>query len=126
MSRKAALTLWGPVLLYGGLIFLLSSMSLDFIGRGPFPHWDKVAHLSEFGLFCFLIFRAIRGTFPRARVLSIALWALLITIAYGSLDEFHQAFTPHRDADPFDALADSVGGLLVVMTWLLWDRKKVR
>ena len=38
--------------------------------------------------------------------------ASLIATLYGITDEAHQAFTPLRSPDPFDVVADAVGGLL--------------
>jgi len=107
------------VVLFAAAIFYLSSQSLDFVGAGPFPQWDKFAHATEYGLFCFLVLRAMRGTFPEARTSSIALWALLIVVSYGASDEFHQSFSPHRDADILDLLADGGGATLVSAIWLL-------
>ena len=124
MGLKAFWTVWGTVLLYAGLIFILSSQPLDFIGEGPFPQWDKLAHATEYGLFCFLLLRASRKAFPRAVAPAIAVSAVLIAVAYGASDEFHQAFVPHRDSDVFDVLADGGGASLVSLAWVLWNKKK--
>jgi len=113
-----------PVLLYAGMIFHLSSQSLDFIGEGPFPQWDKVAHGTEYGLFTLLLLRALRATFPWAVTRTVAVWAVLIAVAYGASDEFHQAFVPHRDSDVFDVLADGGGASLVSAVWVLWNKRK--
>jgi VanZ family protein len=111
-----------PVLLYGALAFYLSSLPLDFIGQGPFPQWDKVAHASEYGLFCYLILRALRGSFPKTVPRVIAVAAVLIAVAYGVSDEFHQAFVPSRDSEFTDVLADGGGASLVSAIWFLWSR----
>jgi len=124
LDFKAVLVLWVPVLFYAGMIFFLSSQSLDFIGEGPFPQWDKVAHGTEYGLFCFLLLRTLRWTFPRAAIPTLAVWAVLIAVAYGASDEFHQAFVPHRDSDVFDVLADGGGASFVSAVWVLWNKKK--
>lgn len=122
---KAVLVLWTPVLVYAGMIFFLSSQSLDFVGEGPFPQWDKVAHGTEYGLFCLLILRALRGTCPKARLSVIAAWAVLITASYGASDEFHQSFVPHREADIFDLLADGGAASLVSAIWFYRSRRSV-
>jgi VanZ family protein len=50
------------------------------------------------------------------------IWTVLLAMAViGALDEFHQLHTVNRSgADPFDWLADCVGGFLgaVVIGWL--------
>jgi len=106
-----------PVLVFAGMIFYLSSQSLDFITEDPFPHWDKVVHATEFGLFCFLNLRALRGTFPKAAMPAIAAWAILIAVSYGASDEFHQAFVPGRESDLLDLLADAGGAFLASTLW---------
>lgn len=113
-----------PVLFYAALIFYLSSQSLDFVGEGPFPQWDKVAHATEYGLFSFLILRALGGTFPNTLKLTLAISAVLIAVAYGASDEFHQSFVPGRDSDLFDVMADGGGASLVSAIWLFWNGKK--
>jgi VanZ family protein len=106
------------------MIFILSSQSLDFIGQGPFPQWDKFAHATEYALFCFLLLRALRKAFPRAVSPAIAVSAVLIAVAYGASDEFHQSFVPHRDSEVFDVLADGGGAILVSWVWVLWNKRK--
>jgi len=81
-----------------------------------------LAHGTVFGLFCFLSLRAFRGTFPKARISSIAVWAVLMTVAYGATDEFHQIFVPSRDSDVLDLAADGAGALVVSAIWYRWGR----
>jgi VanZ family protein len=95
---------------------------MDFIDFGPFSRWDKVAHGTEYGLFCLLLLRGLRGTFPSARGSTIAVWAVLIAAAYGASDEFHQSFVPGRDPDVFDFLADTGGATVVSVIWYLRGR----
>lgn len=121
-DSKAIVILWVPVFLYAALVFYLSSLPLGFIGEGPFPHWDKVAHGIEYGLFCLLILRALRGTFPKTVPRAIAVSAVVIAVAYGASDEFHQAFVPTRDSEFIDLLADGGGASLVSAIWFLWNR----
>lgn len=44
-----------------------------------------------------------------------ALGALL----YGLTDEYHQSLVPGREADVLDLLADTVGGLLGAITYIV-------
>lgn len=41
--------------------------------------------------------------------------AVLLTIAYGIVDEVHQSFVPKRDASVLDVLTDTTGSLLAVV-----------
>jgi len=87
-------------------------------GRGQVaaPHivdFDKVAHFSIFGLLATLVARA---GFPGRR----AWWAVLIVSLFGWSDEWHQSFTPGRDVDVMDWVADSLGALVAVTVYLYW------
>lgn len=108
------------------MIFFLSSQPLDFIGQGPFPQWDKFAHAAEYGFLCYLLLRALRGTFPMAQTRSLAVWAVLIAVSYAASDEVHQAFVPHRDSDVLDILADGGGASIVSAVWIFWNKKKTK
>jgi hypothetical protein len=59
---------------------------------------------------------ALAGARPDRRA---ALVAIALAVAFGAADEWHQSFTPGRDASWLDLLADTVGataGALAV-TW---------
>ncbi len=46
--------------------------------------------------------------------------SLSVVILYGLFDEFHQGFVPGRTSDIFDALADAVGGMIYIVTYLFY------
>jgi len=104
---------WAPALLWGLLIFRLSAIPGDELP--PLPGWnfDKLVHACVYGVLGALSWWGARGTFARARSLAqqVAI-ATTLTAVYGVTDELHQAFTPHRSPDPFDVMADTLGGLL--------------
>jgi len=93
------------------LIWALSSIG----GRDLSVHLpvsDKVVHCAEYAVLGFLLAHAALSTWPRHSIVRAAALALLITVAWGVLDEVHQAFVPGRDADVFDLVADVLGGLI--------------
>jgi VanZ family protein len=98
-----------PVVVYAGLIFLLSSLS-NFPEEIPsFSGFDKLVHFIEYYLFGFLIFRWLfnnKNLFLKRRAL---LMTIVIGICYGVSDEWHQSFVPGRSATVWDALCDAVG-----------------
>ena len=106
------LLLWLPATVWASLIFFLSGRP-----TGPQPAWwfanaDKVIHAGIFGILALLVFLALRvahGLFPR----SAAILAFLAAISYGVSDEIHQRFSPGRNSDPWDAVADTVGAAIV-------------
>lgn len=98
------------------LIFYLSSQ--EFIPvPGVIEGQDKLMHFGAYaalGLF-------IAGGWRRpGQVLSwrdLAM-AVLVVIAYGASDEFHQSFVPGRDVSTWDLVADSLGGMFGA--WLIY------
>ena len=86
---------------------------------------DKVAHLLVYFVLCGLTYRAIvyQNRFPMLKEWSV-LSCLLITIAYGASDEFHQSFVPSRDASVYDLAADALGALLFLLFILLRRQSK--
>lgn len=110
-----------PAMVWAVLIFVSSSIPSAAIPDLPILRFDKVIHAGIFLVFCFLVYRALRyqSRFPFLSRHCLG-FSLLLTFLYGSLDEIHQYFVPGRSADPFDLMADTVGGILVVTAiWVL-------
>ena len=100
-----------------GLLYLLSARSA--LGVSTPPGWDKVLHAGAYGLLAGLSIRAFHGGLGRLAPWPTVL-ALLLTSAYGMLDEIHQSRVVGRDASMLDWLADVVGaGLSVVALGML-------
>ena len=101
------LALWVPPIALMALIFALSAQSdlnsglgaIDLIGR-------KLIHATEYGLLCFLWWRALRTVAtPRAAIVL----ALGIALGYAGTDEFHQQYVHGRHAAPLDVAIDAIG-----------------
>ena len=105
---------WVPPIALMALIFALSAQpdlnsglgTIDLIGR-------KLIHATEYGLLCFLWWRALRTVAtPRAAIVL----ALGIAIGYAGTDEFHQHYVPGRHAAPLDVVIDALGaGIAAVL-----------
>ena len=113
---KAAL-LWGPVVLYMGIIFVVSHQPEVSIPAGL---TDKQSHSLAYTLLGILIVRALAGGFgvrvsPRAALLGV-----LLTALYGASDEYHQTFVAGRSADVYDLYADATGGAIGAFACWLW------
>jgi VanZ family protein len=89
------------------LLFLLSSRT-DLVGVPS--GWDKLVHAGAYFVLCVLALRACHRGLHRLG-LRETLIALLLTVAYGMLDELHQGIVPGREASALDWFAD-VGGAL--------------
>ena len=99
---------WGPVVVWAGVIFALSSVPHLGTDLGV---WDvvlrKCAHAAEYAVLALLLYRALGRELP----------AFLIGLGYAVSDEIHQAFVSGRHASPFDVAMDAAGlafGLLLL------------
>ena len=94
---------WLPVLVWAGVIFAFSSIPSLNSGLGT---WDYVlrkgAHMTEYAILAMLLVRATRSYG----------WALALTVAYATSDEFHQTFVRGRHGSPIDVGIDTVGALI--------------
>lgn len=104
---------WGPAALWAAVLFLLSEWS-GVGGRLP-AGADKWVHG---GLFLILGLSLAWGK-GRTRSGVSGLLVLLMGVAYGAVDEWHQSFVPGRDSSVGDWVADSAG---VVLGWVLFSR----
>jgi VanZ family protein len=131
---------WGPLILWLVVASLLSTDGLS--GRQtsryliPLLHWvfpavslktlialhvgiRKAIHVFEFGVLAWLWYRALKwgetGWQPQA-----AVRAFLLAAAFGTADEFHQSFQPHRSASAADVGWDSLGAFFGLGScWML-------
>ncbi|RME02089.1 MAG: VanZ family protein [Deltaproteobacteria bacterium] len=103
---RGRLLRWIPALSWCAMIFWASGQSDPGIVP-PIPFADKVLHFGAYALLGLLFAFAQAASWPQIATPWIA---ILLTALYGVGDEFHQAFVPGRDFDPFDMLADALGG----------------
>ncbi len=103
---------WLPVIGYIVLISVLSHQPRLAPPPIPFFPSDKAAHLIEFGLFGWLLWRAWRATFGRSNPALVAMAALSCAVFMGTIDEIHQSFVPGRDSSPYDLFADAAGATI--------------
>lgn len=92
------------------------------VGTDPFPHFDKLAHFLVYGVFALLVFRGISGTTGNCNFILTAVLTVLITVAYGMSDEFHQSFVPARSPDVKDLAVDGIGAVAAVA--ILYIRRR--
>jgi VanZ family protein len=95
-----------PAILFYLLIFSLSSADLGIRIRAY--HFDKIAHVIEFGIMALLLSFGFFNVLKASLTIKI-LVAFSTGLALGILDEFHQYYVPGRHRDALDALADAVG-----------------
>ncbi|MER3409407.1 MAG: hypothetical protein C4305_02700 [Thermoleophilia bacterium] len=98
-----ALSAWGPVVAWAGLIFFLSSIPDLGTGLGGYDlALRKLAHAVEYAVLAALLLRALGRKLP----------SFLLALAYAASDELHQAFVPGRQAALHDVAVDALGAAL--------------
>ena len=102
-------------LAYAYLIFVASSEDTSSITIPPYV--DKLIHFVEFGILCLALCWSLSSAQVGSKEIYKIILAIGITSLYGISDEFHQSFTPHRSADVFDWLADTVGAVAAGFLW---------
>jgi VanZ family protein len=104
---------WAPPVVLMAVIWFFSSQPdlssglgvLDLIGR-------KLIHAAEYGLLCFLWFRALESRMATRPALATA---FLIAAGYGAIDEYHQTFVAGRTGSPIDVAIDATGAAIAVL-----------
>lgn len=112
-----------PGICWMAAIFVASCIPGKTLPPLGFKMHDKVAHLIEFGLLGWLLWRAFSGASHAALRRGAALWTGAVGVGWGVLDEVHQLFVPGREASVYDALADALG-VLGGMGLALWMRRR--
>lgn len=113
---RVRVLLWAPVALLLGYEFFLSAQSPSGLpGFGPwFWQKDKVEHAFYFFVTGVLAVRAARAGEGWGRT-KTAVFLLLAAVLWGCSDEIHQSYTPGRDVEIGDVLADVAGVALAVV-----------
>ena len=126
MKPARIASLWGPVLAFMLAIYLYSLQKMIV---APPRISDKVLHATAYGLFGLLCIRATHGGLRPLRLLPTIL-ALLLSLAYGGFDEWHQSRISWRESSAGDWAADAAGAILAVVVAallvLLRTRKEQR
>ena len=106
MTALPRLQRWAPAVLWAVVILVFSSIPSLGTGLGT---WDlvlrKLAHMAEFAVLGFLLFRAAGSP-----TVAVALGSL-----YAVTDEVHQTFVDGRLGTPRDVAIDLVGVLAGVV-----------
>jgi VanZ family protein len=133
---------WFMVVVWAGLIFYLSTSGfgvgftewlllqiLSLLHATVSPHtfevlhflMRKAAHMTEYAVFCLLIYAAFLDTDDFEWRPRLALGSVIIAGVYSLTDEYHQSFVPGRTASIVDCGIDTVGAALSTMIVLVWS-----
>jgi VanZ family protein len=115
--------LWIPVILWAALIFTLSGIPGLSSGLEYDHILRKMAHVMEYGIFTFFLYRAFRGTF-QLDYLSLFFYPTMIAFFYAVSDEIHQLFVPYRGGAFTDVLIDSIGIISFYIGMKIFETKR--
>lgn len=101
--------LWSPVFGWCVFIFYLSSIPQLTTGWGVYDLiLRKIAHMAEYFILAFLLYRAFKGSFDLSSFYLI-FWTFILSVLYAISDEIHQHFVPTRNASAADIFIDITG-----------------
>lgn len=98
-------------------LILLLTLSITIASHQPsinvsmifFDGFDKVAHFIVYFLYGLSVQFFVVSWFTKSRKTTQIILAVLISLAFASIDEFHQSYIYGRDASLYDLLADIIG-----------------
>lgn len=121
MLKKVALYLAVP---YTVALTVVSLINLREVPDVKIDHGDKIFHFLAYALLCLLWYMVFRFKKQQPQKTAI-LNAVVLSIAFGIILEVLQGtLTAHRSADVYDAIANSLGALL--MGAILFMKRKTR
>jgi VanZ family protein len=97
-------------------------VQLFFLAEPPFADrvvqlmWDKTVHFLFFGTIAFFLWIATAKRWP------LLIWTVVLLV--GAIDETRQYYTPGRNADLNDWLADGFGAAAALMVAQRIEQKK--
>lgn len=116
--------LWVPVFFWAGLIFYLSSIPQLSTGWGIYDLiLRKVAHITEYFILTWLLYRAFRDSFNLSS-LYLFFWPFALSFLYAASDEAHQFFVFGRSCSPLDVVIDALG-IIGFFIFLKYKRGKI-
>lgn len=113
MTSEKTAWIW-PVLLAGTIFTLSGSSQIAVPDIELSFSKDKLAHFLVFGL---LTTSILRIPYFKKRGWRGALYAALIVIGFGAIDEFRQSFTPGRSVEFADWIADTLGAIVAAIAY---------
>lgn len=110
-SRQQVSLYWLPVIVWMGIIFLLSERHSVTVSPEYFLNFlfFKTLHIIEYATLFVLTFRASSHTGGKSMQNTAYVRAYIITVLYAMTDEMHQQFVPSRQAAPRDVIIDAIG-----------------
>ena len=107
--------LWGPVILWMGFIFCLSSVPGNEIPDLHIPNFHPLVHFVEYSVLTILLLRAFKGEYPDINAFRQIVSTILVVIIFAVTDEWHQTFVAGRSGKLPDAVTDTVYSIIAML-----------
>ena len=102
------LRIWGPAAFC--LLLIIIATSIPNLDTWRWPGWDKVFHLSVYGLWAMLCLRALH--LSRQGKGTVLISVVILGILVGAADELHEKFIPGRTVSLSDFAYNAAGFVL--------------
>ena len=106
---------WLPSIVWAIIIFSISSTPGNELPSLKFG-LDKLAHITVYGIFSYLLLFAFANSSNKNYVQKIY-YSFLISFLYGVFEEYHQLFVPGRFFSYVDMYANLIGSIVGVLIW---------
>jgi VanZ family protein len=111
---------WLPLIAY--CLFIIIQSHFPAPKAVPsLPFFDKLLHTAGYALLGLLFCRAYHFRWPQVSSRTLVRASVLSAALFGLSDEIHQYFVPFRSAEALDVLADTVGGFLGALGFLVYS-----
>lgn len=98
---------------YMGVLYYFSSIPASELSQLGVRLPDKLLHASAYAILALLAYVALRRS-CRMSSRAAGVFAWIVSVVYGVLDEFHQSYVPGRDPSLSDIVADALGAAVAI------------
>jgi hypothetical protein len=109
--------LWTLLVVFFGVSYFFSSISVFPSWIDDLPVGDIALHLAEFALLA-LIFCIVLHRTTKTSLLTVMLLSLVVICIWAFLDEYHQSFIPGRHSKLSESVIDILGGVIGIILWI--------
>jgi len=112
ISKKNKNLIYIALIVYWFFLFIATTLP-SISPPIKFELSDKVYHLVAFIILAFLLSISLEiQNFSKTLKKNFLIYAAIIAILYGGIDELHQMYVPNRSCDIYDWLADILGAII--------------
>lgn len=113
-----------PVIMYGLVIIIISSLSYIKTDQLRFLAFDKIAHFLEYAIFALLAFRSFSHLSRKLKLNSAFIISILFLILFATFDEYFVQSLSRRNSSIYDLLADVIGATIVLLILRFYKKNK--